>query len=440
MEGIRMGTRRRRPLGRRPWRRGTAVGVASALVVAWLALGPSARSLASAPPAGCSWTLKLNGNHGLNAGWPDNAASYWYAQYATIPGARLVIHGHYPAARFFTIDVYDAKANPYVPNFLDATLRPDPGNVNPFTTPGVSGPQSYTAYVDFGEAPPTPAPNTIYTGRTIDGSPNPGGLLTLRVYLPDDPASDTGGVPLPSMVLELPGGVHQPLRSCPAPQRLATQPVLLQAVSGLGWPDPIPAAAPFPPAQNPPTWQATTNPSVDYLVGANAPQAPAPRTGLGLLTTPNNSYIATRISRQHGEIMVLRAKAPTSPDTEAGQWVGTPSQLRYWSVCEFSMTSGQTVACLADHQIRRDLDGTFTVVISDPAHRPANAPNWLPIGGAYEGWPTLRQFLSDPTFTEAIEHIAPGADVRASMGPYYPISGYCATATFEQGGADACLG
>jgi hypothetical protein len=137
---------------------------------------------------------------------------------------------------------------------------------------------------------------------------------------------------------------------------------------------------------------------------------------------------------------VFRAKAPTSPDTRAGQWVGTPLQVRYWSVCEFSTMTGQTVACLSDHDIARDPDGWFTMVISDPADRPTNAPNWLPVGDPYDGWPTLRQFLPNPNFKEAIQNITPGADLQTAMGDYFPRSGYCTTATFEQGGAAACLG
>ena len=413
--------------------------LAATLLVFGIALPSGAGP--TAPAVGCSWTLKLNGMHGVNAGWPDNAATYWYSQYVTVPGARLVIHGEYAHARFFTLDVYDAKANPYVPDFYDAGLQPDPGSRNPYTRRGVHGPQYWTAHVDFGSAPAHPAANTIYAGTLADGSgPNPGGLMTLRVYLPNDPKSDEGGVPLPSMSLELPNGTTQPLRACTVPETVPVQPALQQAIGNLGWPDPAPAVVPFPLAKNPPAWTATENPNADNLISSTVPlPATPPHTGVGLLTTPNNSYIATRISRRYGEVFVLRAKAPTSPDTRAGQWVGTPLQLRYWSVCEFSTMTGQTAACLSDHEITRDADGNFTVVISDPAHRPTNAPNWLPVGDPYDGWPNVRQFLPNPGFPEAIGNLTPGADLATAMGPYFPQSGYCSTKTFEAGGVSACL-
>jgi hypothetical protein len=187
-------------------------------------------------------------------------------------------------------------------------------------------------------------------------------------------------------------------------------------------------------------WTASNNPNLDVLLGSTLPlPAGTPKSGIGLLTTPNNSYIATRISRQYGEIFVFRAKAPTSPDTRAGQWVGFRRQLRYWSVCEFSTMTGQTAACLADHAIALDSDGDYTVVISDPAHRPSNAANWLPVGDPYDGWPTVRQFLPNPHFSQAIGNLQPGANLQTAMGAYFPQSGYCSTSTFEHGGAAACL-
>ena len=150
------------------------------------------------------------------------------------------------------------------------------------------------------------------------------------------------------------------------------------------------------------------------------------------------SYIATRISRNHGEVFVMRGKAPSSPNTRAGQWAGTPSQVRYWSICTFSTMTGQTSACFADHEVVRDPNGDYTVVISGPDYRPSNVANWLPIGDPYDGWPNLRQYLPDPRFREGIGNLGPGADLAAAMGAYFPVSGYCTKAAFEETGA-GCL-
>src|SRR3954451_1410844 len=120
-----MSAEKRRPNVRRRSVWGVAV-IAVVALVSTLALPSRATSPTGSRAVSCSWTLKLNGMHGINAGWPDNVATYWYSQYATMPGARLVIHGAYSKARFFTLDVYDAKGNPYTPDFYDAGLTPDP--------------------------------------------------------------------------------------------------------------------------------------------------------------------------------------------------------------------------------------------------------------------------------------------------------------------------
>jgi hypothetical protein len=101
--------------------------------------------------------------------------------------------------------------------------------------------------------------------------------------------------------------------------------------------------------------------------------------------------------------------------------------------------TGQTAACLSDHEITRDAHGYYTVVISDPAHRPRTASNWLPVGDPYDGWPTVRQFLPSPTFRQAIGNLPPGSDLQTAMGAYFPQAAYCSTARFDAGGPTACL-
>lgn len=401
-----------------------------AMLAAGMAVRAPAQESGAVP---CSWHLSLNGAQGLNVGWPDNNATYWYAHYVAIPGTRLVFRGIYPRARFFTIDVYDSKANPYVPGFWDSGLAADRGQRNPFTVKGAKRDARYTAFVEFAPRTHSPAANTIYAGSTVDGSAlNAGGLITLRLYLPDDPKSLGGGVPLPEMGIEYAPGQRMWLKPCPVGGSVPVQPAVLQVIRSLGYPEGAPAAAPFPPAADPPVWTAQTNPNVDTT-------APLPvKTGIGLLTTPYNSYLATRISREHGEIFVMRAKSPATPNTRAGQWVGTAAHLRYWSVCEFSTTTGQTAGCIADHEFHLDGSGYYTLVISTPAHRPKNARDWLPLGGSYEGWPTYRQFLPSSRFRQAIQNVDVRRDLRIQMGPFFPKSGYCSKANFERRGF-ACL-
>ena len=378
------------------------------------------------PAIACSWTVETYGRGGANVGWTDLNSTGYVMSYSATPGGRLVITGKFARARFFVIDVYDAKGNPFVPDLLDSTLQPDPGTSNPYRTRS-TGPARFTATVAFNAPPAHRAPNTVYAGRTFDGTaPNGGGTIALRVYLPDVAGQRSGGVALPE-VTHYPTASARgiPLRPCPTPHTVPGQIAVTHALANA--PN---ARAPFPAAQNPPVWETSTNPSVDSVIG----QDNLPRTGIGLLTTPNNSYLQTRISQQYAPVFVMRAKAPTSPDTRAGEWVGVRRQLRYWSVCEFSTTTNESIECLSDHEIRRDASGFFTLVVSDPRHRPNNAANWLPFG-VYEGWLTYRQFLPDPAYHASIQSAAMTADVKAAMGAYYPRSGYCTTAAFQSRGA-----
>ena len=89
------------------------------------------------------------------------------------------------------------------------------------------------------------------------------------------------------------------------------------------------------------------------------------------------------------------------------------------------------VACSADHETPLDAQGRFTLVVSDPGDRPANATAehgiaWLPWGGAYyDGLLIYRQMLPAPA--------------REVMGPYYPVAAYCTKEQVEAGRLENCL-
>src|SRR5436309_79034 len=75
---------------------------------------------------------------------------------------------------------------------------------------------------------------------------------------------------------------------------------------------------------------------------------PLPRFNGSFFSNDQNAYLLTRITRQYGDAVVYRAKAPTFPDTRAGVDVTTPSQLRYWSVCEYELATERYMGCIPD--------------------------------------------------------------------------------------------
>lgn len=411
------------------------------MVARWLALSLLAATLlvtvvapatahppARLPQVGCGWPLESNPDTG-NVFFPDTSATYWVAPFVPVPGAQLVIHGRYPYARYFSFHVYDA-ATRILDAITDFEIQPDPGSTNPFDTGVQTRWRSYTVHVVLADRPAQPPTNTIYAGSLQEGTPNPEGALLYRAYVPNDPASASGSEPLPTVTLE-DGSVHTAIR----PGRCMALPpssggLLNDTINGQDFPAAAPAPVNFPSAQNPPAWKRYYG-----------------QTGGGELFWSNrdNAYMRLQLSRFYGDLVVFRAKAPTFPNTTAGEPETTPAQVRYWSICEYDLVSQRYVACSPDYRTPLDREGYFTVVVSDPANRPSNATaangvTWLPWGPYYDGMPFYRQMLAAPDFTQAIAQIPAGTDPQSVMGDYYPVAAYCTKQHFEQGGWQACLG
>ena len=399
----------------------------------------------AAPAVGCSWPIKLDADT-LNTAFPDESATYWGTRFIAIPGARIVISGRYPDARYFSFHAYDELQRP-VGSLADREISPDASSLNPFTTPGTAPGGSYTAYIALEPPPSTPAPNTLYAGATTEGLPNVSGTILYRVYVPDDPADPAGRVELPDLALELPGGQTIPFGRC-APLPPSTGGQITEAIRQASFPDAFPRTVPFPPATTTPEFRRFFG--LDRTVWDRVPSNPAtdslPRFQGGFLSNQHIAYLYKFLSREFGDVFAFRAKAPTFPDTRGGDDPTTATEVRYWSICENEFATQRFVGCLADHQSVVGTDGFMTFVISDPADRPANATpddgvNWLPWGGAfYDGLVIYRHMLPAPSFAAAIQNVPEGGDAAVLMGEYFPRGGYCTKPTFETAGAAGCTG
>jgi len=364
-----------------------------AVVLAW----PGRPYAQPGIPLLCSWPVRVD-EQTLNVFFPDAASTYWVGGIAGVPGSRFVVRGQYPAARYFSLHAYDARGN-VVGALADDEIERAPGE-----------PARYSVEVQLGRAPAAPGPNTIYTGRAA-------GWLVYRVYLPNDPASPTGGVGLPQLQRVLAGRVPlRPPAECAVqpPGRLANlaQDVVAQVdlPSGLA----------------------------DRAGSASDPPELRRATGAGLFANRHVAYLAAPISRELGEVLVMRFWAPSAQSGAA-----TEGQLRYWSVCSNEALTTRVVACTHDQSTA--LTGGFaTIVVSDPARRPTNAVaengiTWLPRGIADIGILIYRHMLPNPAFAEAIQNVPLDALPDDVMGIYAPATGYCTTRTFESGGPQGCL-
>jgi len=396
-------------------------------LVALAAIGAPAHASPGQPAVGCGWALESNPDSG-NIFFPDSSATYWVEPFVPVPGMELTIRGRYPYARYFSFHVYDA-ATRVLDSITDFQIHADPGSSNPFDTGVQTRKRSYTVHVVFSSRPAVPAPNTVYAGPLAEGAPNPEGALLYRVYVPNDPSSPSGEEPLPTITVTE-GSTHTALA-------LGRCPVLPPSTGGLinntlnaqDYPAAAPAPVNVPSAQDPPAWKR-------YY---------GEKGGAELFwSNRDNAYMRLQLSRSFGNLVVFRAKAPTFPNTTAGEAVSAPAQVRYWSICEYDFATQRYVACSPDYRTALDSQGYFTVVVSDPSNRPSNATaangvTWLPWGPYYDGMPFYRQMVASPTFKQAIANVPQGTDPQSIEGAYYPTASYCTKQRFEQQGWQGCL-
>lgn len=389
----------------------------------------------------CFWSLPPKGdvNNGLSQ---DHNARYWLGEYALPAGASLRIEGRFPHGRFMSFTAYNERwaTAGYL---LDTQIEPDPGSVNPFL-PGAlrtAEERGYSVRLVPDVAPEDPEPNTLYAS---DGDrPQLAGYLIYRHYLPDRGRDATGGVGLPRVSVELPGG--QTVAGTQACRFLESIPSDV--------PHQIPPEAGGPtlpigyPGSDPPRWYVFENVMTAlghrYTPGTPAEGAPTPQSDASYFTSPGQAYIFTETNRAFGRVLVISlSRAPTTPRTQDGQPRFGRGQLRYWSLCQTDPATTTYIACLADEHVQRTSSGGATFAISLPQDRPGNARpacgvNWLPWGPSQHGEILVRNMLPDPSFAHAIQDVPEDGDIAAAMGDYFPRPEYSSRAEFERRGCAA---
>lgn len=405
---------------------------------------------------GCGWIAASDPDK-ANIAFPDSEAKYWVAAAPVSPQTRLRIDGRYPDARYFSYNAYDAALRP-TDAVADFELTPTENGRegNPFARKGAQPGGAYTAYLEYGPSPVQNPdvqrkPNTFYTGEIGLGPlniPNALAVFIYRVYVSNTGEFFDGGVGLPTLTLETADGSRElgTLPNCAEPllpnaggalPTLGLNELLLS----LDYPNQL--ALPFPTATNPP------NTLKFFSLGDTAFRILGNLTGQdtsmlggrvdsgsgGFLSNVHNAYTSTGFARRYGSIAMVRAKAPTyrgQPGVEFGQ-----EQLRYWSLCGNEFATQRFTDCAADFQVPLDEQGFFTVVISDPADRPANATAengflWLPWGPYPDQLLLYRHMLHNPEFEEAIQNVDKGVALAEVMKDFAPVGIYCDPNVFTQ--------
>lgn len=444
----------------------------SVLVVA-IAAGAAAVALAdqrperlppgtSIPEATCLWEGPIStkrpttrGYDGRNFNFPEESATYWMARFRLPEGAKLVLRGRYPHARYASFNTYTEGAP--IDTLSDPAIEPDPGSSNPLAE-GARREAKRRSYTVTVSPDPPPGgerePNTIYGNQTDSAAIE----LFYRVYEPDPGRDLTGGARLPDHELVSADGdsltgadacaqVNDPNREIPG-----------QPVSEELWETARSSPGCDPetnPAYDPPRWERFFN--VDYASlavvsdctesGRAARLAMEPDLEGGFYSNRDSAYIYAHLAREFGPILVVEARLPRFPRTYERPRAMPGGDVRFWSLCSGeSRVTLRTPDCLADRQVLRRSGRDYTIVVSKPQDRPANATRrcgvaWLDWGerGDGVGDPDyalliMRNMLADPGFEGAIQRVERPTQEQAVMGPYFPRSEYTTREEFEARG------
>ena len=405
-------------------------------------------------PRDCFWA---RGPHSadpyINLAYPDANVFYWAAVFTTPDNAKLTIEGEYPYSRYMSFISYDERGRP-VESLADYLINSD--SVNPFMS-GNKRDSSYRKYqIQINNSPSS---DNRKTGERLEGkkinvlnTPAYGErqqAILYRIYLPDDEKEPTGGVDLPIPVLTFSDGTE--LRGNEVCQVLRTQQPLQVAFDALGIPPGVyrklitqEDKSDTWPAHNPPKWfiQLDRKSLIGMYTGDIDPDAP--RSEGGFYPNLDNHYIRSIINRKHGKVLIVRGKAPTTPETFHSNLRMSDGELRYWSLCSNqSFANTRVNDCLFDEEIPVGPDGFYTIAISRIEDRPRNAVNecgiaWLPMAsdgdGIFDPDVTIIQFrhmLTAKNFNHSIQRVLKQKDLLETMGPYMPKSQYFMTNQVE---------
>ena len=398
-------------------------------------------------PRDCFWARgPVSSDPYINIAYPDANVFYWAAAFSTPEESTLEIMGDYPYSRYMSFFSYDENGRP-VESLTDYQIKSD--STNPFIS-GNQRSNSYRAYsIDVLNAKSSvtkttdvqngmSVSNTLYTPQYKKNQQ----LIVYRIYLPNKNTDVTGGVKLPQPLLTLSDGTK--LIGEDACKALKSSQPLQISLDALGIPPDEynklinqPEKPDTWPSHNPTKWfiQLDRKSLIGMYTGDIDPNAP--RSEGGFYPNLDNDYIRAIINRKHGKVLIVRGKAPTTPQTYNGESISSKTDLRYWSLCSNqSFVNTRVNDCLFDEEIPVNKNGFYTIAISRVEDRPRNATKecgmaWLPMAddgdGMFDEDVTIIQFrhmLPANDFKHAIQKVMMQDQLETVMGPYMPKARY----------------
>ncbi|MFC1579097.1 hypothetical protein ACFL3Y_01770 [Pseudomonadota bacterium] len=407
------------------------------------------------PTSDCFWQVGLSPGwvESENHGWADLNNSYRAAVYVLPDEAScLTIENRFPHARYISFSSYYALGGT-IDNLMDKDILPDTGATNPFVAGNSRNDpaRNYTLTIKADNQANCPSSsNIVETTDTL-------AMLMYRIYRPDAMSDALGDEGLPRVTLYMADGSFlQGQEACDAlnlpltPSDKRVEWYTEQEYADLrGAQDPAP---------NPPVFRANHNFEFHKQCDFGGDCTSVPEVALKY-PFPNPHYLYSFISRNHGEVLILRGKLPSTPKTfENPEGIVESRELRYWSLCNQEYYSQRSEACLFDEQIQVNEDSYYTIAVSLESDMPDNATadcgvsylSWSTAGDGFgieerrennvnDGFLLLRNLIPAPDFP----HAAPSPDIldqeEETMGDYLTKGRYFTKAEFEGLGCNPWL-
>ena len=418
----------------------------------------------------CMWqegpTSKTNtGADLMNFAYPDTNVNYWSSEFTIPEGAEIFLDGDYPYARHSSLVSYTAQGE-RVNSLRDFEIAPNTGVINPFLTGNarLNKQRGYTAEVQLGDLPIQPEKNTLYAPKTASNEV----ALLYRIYVPNQGYDTKAGVSFPRYRVKLANGEvktgqdvcdvlqvkKRRIQNENAPAVYAPTYDQYRPLFGLGYP-----------ARAQPSWFKTFNATDNFMCifQLYKCEGQQPKSIMNQWATPDNEYMVAATSREHGKVLVLRGKLPTTTKTYQNDSHVNSSNMRYWSICTNEMYSSATNHCIFDEQITQfDKDGFYTIVVSNPEDRPKNAIESCGItyleqsprgdgfytidknspdydaakdnGHSDLGMLLIRNLLPDASFEQTLQKVSINGTEKQILGDFAPDMTYTDTADFEAKG------
>jgi hypothetical protein len=339
-------TRKPSPTPQRVGRLGAVVlSVSSIGMLVGLVGTPPAAASGGGGPGSTGWVK--DGIHSLDIFNPDADSVYYFDGYGTLGGARTVISGQVPDARYWSFTGYPLASGSATVHVHDTEIaqRHDRYTVTMATS------------------------CTHVQGTCLAAGSGSAGIVVLRLYVPIDiSGAGTGGVPLPTITYRSAAGTIITLAQAAGSAAIGKG---LQTYRARGGTLPTvltrsyPAAAPVPtPVLDPP-------PTAFRALAT------------GVYANPDNVYEHLAYSSSRGDL-VVSATAPTfqaggTSANDLGRPASRAPQVRYWSLCT-DFIGGYTGACLRDQQIHLSRGSDRFVVVVAPSCPVSGYANCLPAG------------------------------------------------------------